>query len=153
MERNENRTRNQITADIIEYFRNNEDVFTSCIEELDGYSGYLGDDRYYDMEMLQDFHSCTDPIALLNLAYFGHDADTYHTNSRGEKEYGAFNPNRNYFTYNGYGNLVSSNYKDYTAYINEYAVESMAENRAYIDSIDDYRELSELFDEYENTEE
>lgn len=150
---NENRTREQIATDIIEYFKSNEDAFTSCIEELDAYNGYLGDDRYYDMEMLPEYHSGTDALDLLNMAFFGHDADTWYTNSQGQKEYGAFNPSRDYFTYNAYGNLVSSNYKDYSAYLDKYAVEAMAENRAHINCIDDYNELAELFDEYENAEE
>ena len=36
---------------IIEYFENNEETFNDCIEELDSYNGYLGDDRYAIEEM------------------------------------------------------------------------------------------------------
>ena len=50
---------------------------------------------------------------------------------------------------NGYGNLVSSDYKDYSAYLDNYAVEAMADNIEYIDTINDTPELLELFDEYE----
>ena len=31
---------------IIEWFEENQEVFTYCIEELDNYNGYLGDERY-----------------------------------------------------------------------------------------------------------
>lgn len=137
------------TEKIIEYFENNEGVFNSCIEELDNYNGYLGDDRYYEMEYLSEFYNGTDPIELLNRAYFGYDADAWHTNSHGEREHNAFNPNREYFTYNGYGNLVSTNYKDYSAHLDEYAIEAMSENRMYIDSIENDDELNALFDELE----
>ena len=137
------------TEKIIEYFENNEDVFDSCIEELDNYNGYLGDDRYYEMEYLSEFYNGTDPIELLNRAYFGYDADAWHTNSHGEREYNAFNPNREYFTHNGYGNLVSTNYKDYSARLDSYAIEAMSENRYYIDTIENNDELSALFDELE----
>jgi hypothetical protein len=64
--------------------------------------------------------------------------------------YGAFNPNRDYYKYNGYGNLISTDYPDYSEYIEKYAIEEMSENRRWIDAIDDNEELSELFDGLEN---
>lgn len=145
--------REQALKNIIEYFEQNEDVFNECIEDLDSYNGYLGDDRYYSMDELNELYSGTDPIDLLNRAYFGRDAETWHTDSHGEKEYGPFNPNREYFTFNGYGNLVSADYKDYSALLDKYAVESMAENRRYIYEIDGDPDLRELFDALENDEE
>ena len=138
---------------IIAYFEENEEMFNTCIEELDSYNGYLNDDRYYEMEYLNEFYSGTDPIELLQRAYYGHDADTWHTDSHGGKIYGKFNPNRDYFTYNGYGNSVSTDYKDYSHKLDEYAIESMLENRCYIDSIDNDDDLSTLFDELEEDDE
>ena len=143
------RTTEEVTADIIEYFKNNEDVFNDCMEELDSYNGYLGDDRYYSMDELDELHNGIDPSELLRRAFYGYDEETYTTDSDGNKTYGAFNPNRDYFRYNGYGNLVSADYKDYTGMLDKYAVESMSENRRYIDSIDDNEELTALFDELE----
>lgn len=137
---------------IIEYFEENESVFNDCIEELDSYNGYLGDDRYYCMEELDDLYHGTNPLEILQRAYFGRDDDTWHTDSHGNKEYGEFNPNRDYFYFNGYGNLVSSNYKDYSHKLDEYAIESMSENRLYIDTIDSDDELAALFDELEAEE-
>lgn len=134
---------------IINYFKENEEAFDSCIEELDSYNGCLGDDRYYYMEDLNEFYHGTDVIELLNLAYFGRDDDNWHTNERGEKIYGSFNPNREYFYYNGYGNLVSSDYKDYSCHLDEYAINSMRENRRYIDTIEEDEDLKKLFDELE----
>ena len=141
--------KDQTIKKIIEYFEENEDVFNSCIEELDNYNGYLNDDRYYEMELLNEFYHGSDPIELLQRAYYGHDADSWTTDSRGDKIYGEFNPNRDYFTYNGYGNLVSADYKDYSAQLGAWAIESMSENRQYIDTIEDNIELSALFDELE----
>lgn len=134
---------------IIAYFEENENVFNACIEELDGWNGYLNDDRYYEMEMLQEFYHGVDPIELLQRAYYGHDDDTWTTDSHGNKEHGPFNPNRDYFKYNGYGNLVSSDYKDYTGLLDKYVVEEMSENRQYIDTINENVELAALFDELE----
>lgn len=143
------RTQEEITADIIEYFENNEDIFNDCMEELDSYNGYLNDDRYYSMDELDEQHNGTEPSELLRRAFYGYDEETYTTDRDGNKTYGAFNPNRDYFRYNGYGNLVSADYKDYTGQLDKYAVESMSENRSYIDSIDNDEELSALFDELE----
>lgn len=142
-----------IINQIIEFFNDNEEIFNACMEELDSYNGYLGDDRYYCMEELDEFYSDTKPIDLLYRVFYGHDDDTWTTDARGEKTYGEFNPNRSYFRYNGYGNLVSSDYKDYTGHLDHYAVEEMSENRRYIDSIEEDEELSALFDALEENEE
>lgn len=137
---------------IIKYFEENESVFNDCIEELDSYNGYLTDDRYYFMEEIDELYNGTNPLEVLERAYYGYDAGTWHTDSRGEKEYGAFNPNRDYFKFNGYGNLVSTDYKDYSVHLDKYVIEDMSENRRYIDSIESDAELSQLFDELEEAE-
>lgn len=146
------RTAEEITADIIEYFEKNGDIFADCIEELDSYNGYLGDDRYYSMDELDEFYNGVEPSEILRRAYYGRDDDTWTTDSNGDKTYGEFNPNRDYFYYNGYGNLVSSDYKDYSAHLNNWAIEAMSENRCYIDSIDSSEELTALFDELEEAQ-
>lgn len=153
MKNNETRTREQIAADIMGFFVDNESAFIECIEDIDNYNGYLGDDRYYEMEMLDELFSGDAPTEILRRVYYGHDADTWHTDSRGEKEYGEFNPNREYFHFNGYGNLVSSSYKDYSCFNDIYLVQALSNNREHIVSIGEYEELAELFDEYENADE
>lgn len=143
------RTTEAIIIDISTYFSENEDIFNDCIEELDGYNGCLGDDRHYSMDELDEIYRGSDPLEILRRAYYGRDDDAYATDSSGYKTYGEFNPNRDYFYYDGYGNLVSSDYKDYSAHLDLYAVEAMSENRSYIDSIDNDEELAALFDELE----
>lgn len=142
-------TAEEVTAAIIEFFEENEEIFNACMEELDSYNGYLGDDRYYCMEELDELYSDTKPIDLLYRTFYGHDDDTWTTDASGNKTYGEFNPNREYFTYNGCGNLVSTDYKDYSAHLGNYAVEEMSENRDYINTIKDNEELTRLFDELE----
>ena len=137
---------------IIEFFNENEDLFNSCMEELDSYNGYLGDDRYYSMDELDEFYNGTEPLEILRRAYYGRDDDTWTTDSSGNKTYGEFNPNRDYFYYNGYGNLVSSDYKDYSAHLDEYAIEAMSENIQYIVTIESDEDLTALFDELEQDE-
>lgn len=137
---------------IIEFFNENKEIFNSCMEELDSYNGYLGDNRYYSMDELDEFYNGTEPLEILRRAYYGRDDDTWTTDSSGNKTYGEFNPNRDYFYYNGYGNLVSSDYKDYSAHLDEYAIEAMSENRQYIDTIESDEDLTVLFDELEQDE-
>ena len=141
-------TKEAVINSILDYFKENEDVFNSCIEELDSYNGYLGDDRYYDMYELDEFYSDCKPSELLARVFYGYDEDTSNENNHTE-----FNPNRDYFRYNGYGNLVSADFKDYSDHLDHWAVESMLENRRYIDSIESDCELSELFDALEDCDE
>ena len=138
---------------IISYFEENESAFNECIEDLDSYNGYLGDDRYYSMDEINDLFTGSEPIDILNRAYFGHDSDSWHTDSRGEKVFGSFNPNRDYFCFNGYGNLVSSDHKDYTHMLDDYFIMSLLDNRSYICTIESDEELTALFDELENENE
>lgn len=117
---------------LIELFESNEELFNQTIEELDSYNGYLGDNRYYEMDMLSEFYHGTDPIELLSRAYFGYDSETWHTDLSGNKTYGAFNPNREYFHFNGYGNLVSSDYKDYSVYLDEGFIDDLIESQKHL---------------------
>ena len=137
---------------IVSYFNENEDVFNQAIEELDSYSGYLGDERYEDMELLDELYASTKPTDILARAFFGYDEDSWSVDSSGNKIYEQFNPNREYFKFNGYGNLVSTDYKDYSGLNDRYTVEKMLENRRYVDAIDENKELQMLFDELEELE-
>lgn len=101
----------------------NEELFIETIEELDSYNSYLGDDRYYDMEMIDEFSIGADTSEILQRTYFGYDEDTSTENSKTE-----FNPMRNYFRFNGYGNLVSADYKDYSDKLDEWFIDDLIEN-------------------------
>jgi hypothetical protein len=117
-----------IKKQLKELFEQDEQLFNTAIEELDSYNGYLGDNRYYSMDELNEFYRDSEPLELLQRAYFGRDNDTWTTDSSGNKTYGEFNPNREYFTYNGYGNLVSSDYKDYSYLLDEYFIDALIED-------------------------
>lgn len=145
--------RKEVIEKIIAYFKDNDDTFIEVIEELDSWNGYLNDDRWYDMDELGELLSGKDIIDVLNMAYFGRDDDNWHTDSHGEKQYDSFNPNRDYFSFNGYGNLVSSNYKDYSGYLDEYFIEALEDNRRHIYAIDEDINLSILFDDLEEADE
>ena len=142
----------EIINQIIAWFEENESAWNDCIEELDSYDGYLGDDRYYFMDELDELYHDSDPLEILRRAFYGYDEESWTTDSSGNKIYGQFNPNRDFFRYNGYGNLVSADYKDYSAQLDHWAIEKMSENRRYIYTISDYDELEELFDKLEDCE-
>lgn len=141
------KTTAEIMDSIINYFDENEEIFNQAIEELDWYNGYLGDDKYYEMDMIDELYHDTEPSEILSRAFYGHDEDWYTTDEHGNRQYSEFNPNRNYFKYNGYGNLISTDYIDYSDYNDEYAVHAMLDNISYIDIIEETPELSELFEQ------
>ena len=127
---------------LMELFKNDEDLFNSTIEELDSYNGYLGDDRYYEMDMLPELLSGTNIIDLLNMAYFGND-ENYCVDNYGCKRYESFNPNREYFYFNGYGNLCSTNYKDYSAHLDDYFIDAIIENQNHLYLDDEVKNILE----------
>ena len=103
---------------IINYFEENMDEFEGVIEELDGYSGILGDDRYYYMNELDELYN------------------------------GEFNPNRSYFTYNGYGNLISTDYKDYSDHLDKWFAQDLIEHESHLYEIPaDIEEIINSIDE------
>ena len=134
---------------IIEFFKNNNDLFCDCVEELNDYDEFLYDDRYYEMEYLDEFLLEESPTQIIDRVFYGYDKDSCYTNSFGERAYKEFNPTRNYFNLNGYGNLVSTDEKDYTDYLDDDLIEKFKEHREWISSIDDNPELKEMFDELE----
>ena len=140
----------QIIEKIIDYLSENEDEFTELIEEYDSYYGYLDDRRCYPMEDLNEFYRETEPIDILYRTYYGHDDDNYTTDENGNKHYGEFCPNREYFYYNGYGNLVSTDVKDYSDFLDSYFVQNIIDHYGNLTISND---LQEMIDEYENLEE
>ena len=128
---------------LMDLFKNDAELLNSTIEALDSYDGYLGDNKYYEMDALPELFHGVDAIELLNRAYFGRDDESWHTNQHGEKEYHSFNPNREYFYFNGYGNLVSSSYKDYSAFLDEYFIDAIIENQNHLDFDDEVKAILE----------
>ena len=145
-------TREEIIEKVLEYFDENEDEFVEAIEELDSWNGYLGDDKVFDMEFLDEFYHGEDVIYVLQRAYFGHDDDDWHTDDRGDRHYGEFNPNRDYFYFNAYGNLVSTDYKDYSSYLDDNFAEYWLDNANNDNWFTVPEELEELVEEWEVAE-
>lgn len=134
--------------EIKNYLEENPETFADMIEELDAYNGYLGDDRLLPMEELDEMGMFASATDLLRKAFYGHDSN-YYTDASGNRVYEQFNPNRDYFYYNGYGNFVSTDERDYSDKLDDYVIEEFGKYRDYIDIPAD---LEDLFDELEDAE-
>ena len=51
------RTEEEIREELKDLFEEDNTLFNETIEELDSYNGYLGDDRYYFMEEIDELLS------------------------------------------------------------------------------------------------
>ena len=84
---------------MIDYWESHNDSFSQVCEELDSYDGFLGDNRLYSMDELDDLLDDTKPSDIVRMI----DND--------------FNYADNYFYYDGYGRLRSTDEKDYFNYV------------------------------------
>lgn len=99
----------------------------------------------YDME--EYIETCEDKMSLLNRFYFGSDDFS--------ADAGSANPNRNYFCFNGYGNIVSFDYI-YNSYSDEFYHMDIDDLVEYIEENEEafgFGELEEVFEEFAEVEE
>lgn len=95
------------------------------------YSNYT-DDYVYDMDMIDEMFSDYSPMDILQRAF-----------------YGDFNPSHDYFKFNGYANLESSDYVDELISIDDLA-DSIIDN----DEDFGFSDIRDILDEaYEDEEE
>ena len=90
-------TREQAIATYVENLSKGELV--ELIQHMNGYDGCFDDPVYYYMEDFDEFLSSRTPMEIAQMIYFGGD----------------FNPNDDFFRFNGYGNLESANWDDVEA--------------------------------------
>ena len=119
--------KSDLVESMVNYYQEiswNENDFNTIIEFIDSYDGYLGDDRYYGMSLLDDlFYGCS-PLEIVE-----------------KINYGYFNPRDDYFKFDIYG-IESTDVKDYSAFIDNYFMEELIDNDHYLSEIEDYN----LFD-------
>ena len=127
---------------LLNYYKEHEEDFNHDIEELDSWNGYLGDERIEEMDYLDDFYQGTEPTEILMRAFYGYD-DTY---AKSEQR-APFNPNCDYFYFNAYGNLVSTDYKDYSSFLDEYFVNEIIDNECHLDLSDGAQEIIDNYEE------
>ena len=90
----------------IDYFDDNHEDFYDTIDALDGWDGYLGDERRNPMWSIGDYFIDTLVKDIMRAALDG-------TDEQGSD----FNPDREYFYWGGYGYLVSTDSCDYTDWL------------------------------------
>lgn len=135
----------ELVEKLLAYYRENVEDFNNDIEELNNWNGCLYDDQIYPMEQLNELFQGTEPEEILKRAFYGYDEPyKYGDPSR------PFNPNRDYFYFNGYGNLVSISQRDYTDYLDNDFIQEIIDNRYNLslssgaeDIIEDYEDEDE----------
>lgn len=132
-----------LQQELLNYYKGNTEAFNIDIEELDSWNGYLGDDKVIPMEELDDLG--VEPLEILRRAFFGYDEPYAKFENRS-----SFNPNREYFYFNGYGNLVSTDERDYSDYLDEDFVQVIIDNEPDLSLSDG---AQEIIDKYEDQDE
>lgn len=104
------------------------------------------DDRIYSMDELDEIFCGQDATYILNRAFFGHDQWS---------DDSAFNPNREYFTFNGYGNLISIDCIGWNEYADKFMCDYIDEDAIIdyvLDNLDalECDEITDILDDYEN---
>lgn len=116
---------------VLNYFEENPDTFADCMDDMDSWNGYLGDDRYYGMDEFDDLNDNRSPLELISSINFS-----------------KFNPNDNYFRFDIYG-FESDDERDYSDYLSPSTVRDMLDIRSHLWAIDNDADLCELFDALE----
>lgn len=109
---------------LLSYYKEHKEDFANDIEALDVWNGCLYDDRIFPMEDLNEVCQGITTFEILQRAFYGYDEPTDK-----DEERRSFNPNREYFYFNGYGNLVSTDKIDYSSYLDEYFIRDIIDNR------------------------
>lgn len=89
-------TREQAIRNYVEQL--NGDDLTYLLQHMNAYDGCFEETSYYDMDEFDEFLSGRTPMEIAQMIYFGN-----------------FNPNDDYFRFNGYENLESANWPDVVA--------------------------------------
>lgn len=89
-------TREQAIRNYVEQL--NGDDLTYLLQHMNAYDGCFEETSYYDMDEFDEFLSGRTPMEVAQMIYFGN-----------------FNPNDDYFRFNGYENLESANWPDVVA--------------------------------------
>ena len=87
-------TREQAITTYVENLSKGELV--ELLQHMNSYDGCFDDSVYYDMDDFDEFLSSRTPMEIARMIFFGDD----------------FNPNHDFFRFNGYGNLESANWYD-----------------------------------------
>jgi hypothetical protein len=143
--------REELKQAIENYFLENEDenVFNEMVEARMSYDGWHGDDEIFYMDELIEIMPCNnndDLINLLNRVRYGYDGDSCIDENGNHTD--PFDSDSEYFYFNGYGNLVSTDEKDYSDFMDE-MIDDIIDGNVTNDEIDFPEELQEILIDYD----
>ena len=115
--------KNTAIEKILDYFEVHEEIFNNVIETLDNYNGYLGADRVYDMDDLDEFNYGQKHTDILKAAFMGYDLDSWDG-----KHHAPFCPNRDYYMSDGDA-IYSTDIVDYSQHLTDDFVNQLIECR------------------------
>lgn len=139
IEDEEEKTVEEATQDILNYFESDLTRFAEILDELDGYDGYLSDDRSYPMYELEELHQGLSLHEFL------------------DRLSGGFSINEDFFYYDGWGELCSESEDDrdgryWDGYGNKWTVDKIDRNRYDLWEVEHNPELCELLDKLEEAQ-
>lgn len=135
----------KLVEKLLNYYKENTEDFVDDIEELDDWNDCLYEDRIFPMDEFDDVFQNINPSDILSRAFYGYDEPTDKNEQRQP-----FNPNREFFYFNGYGNLVSTNKINYNDYLNDYFIQDIIDNKEHLGLSEG---AQELIDNYEDENE
>ena len=131
---------------LLAYYKENSEDFADDIEELDNWNECLYEDKIFSMDELDEVLQDIEPSEILRSALFGHDE------SHGGLIKSSFNLNRDYFHYNGFGNLVSTDERDYSDYLNDYFIQEIIDNKSNLSLSEGAQEIIANHEDSEDDE-
>lgn len=130
-------TKTDLRKEIIAILDENPALLASVLEELDDLNGYLGGDRWMSMSDLDLVLGDINPSDVAMMCYWGKDLDSWNDRP-------TFNPTRQYFRFNAYGHLESSDVRDYADWNNGSLADDIALNWGRLDFVKNDKELLDL---------
>ena len=124
---------------LLSYYKRSSEDFADDIEELDGWNDCLYKDKIFSMDELDEVLQDIEPSEILRSALFGHDE------SQGKIK-STFNLDRDYFRFNSLGDLVSTDKRNYSDYLNDYFIQEIIDNKSHLSLS---KGAQEIIDNYE----
>lgn len=125
---------------IKDYYKEHEDEFFDVLEQMNFYNGYLNDENIYPMEEIDYLLEGEKASDILLRVYYGYDG-----------EYGPgteFDPTARYFSFNGIGNLISWETKDYYwTFLDDDFVETLVDIQNHLSLSDKVMDMLESLEE------
>lgn len=116
-------------ADAVDMLEEDSDMLRDILEDLDDWCGYLGDDRWLPMEAFNECLCDRPPLEIASLVIGGD-----------------FNPNHDFFRFDVWGDIVTTNDADYLGFEDASLVRKILRERDHLTSLSRYPRFCALLD-------